>query len=324
MLKRLCLVLFILGLAGCQGYQARQRDVTPEYGEESQRLTRLGNESIDDGDLETAERYIAQLRERGYIGAWELQARIHTARDENDKAIKVLDQGLSMDSDDWVLWLQRGNVLSDLKRWGESADSYARARKLDGVSSDIDYNEGLMLLRQERYDEALPLFQSAASVADAAYKNQAVGYSAGCLASLGRVDEVPSLLKPHTSEAQSQGWVEVANFYIRAGKKPKAREAALRAARLDRENSESLWCLRELNLQRSEKAHLWTMFVSGTEGGREFSTGYRVVAETSDQALHYAREIEAPSLKIDSIDKATKGPANKNPMGVYERIELVY
>ena len=335
MASRLLILLVGLGLlAGCKtsgdsGPQAArkpwQRPVTTEYAEESARLTREGNEAIDDGDLETAEKRAAQLKDRGYIGAWELRARLHTAHEEHEQALKVLDEGLALVDDHWVLWVQRGNTLSDLKRWEESAESYSKGRVLGGNKADIDFNEGLMRLRQGAHAKALPLFKGALASEESALRDRAAQDAAVCLAALKRVSEIATWLKPFEPEVQSQAWIEVADYYLEVKDKPKALEAALTAARLHRKNEDALWYVREADLRYSKKAHHWQLVVSGSRDGTPFTTGYRVLAESPEQGLELARRLETSGTKIQVIDEKTRGERDsKNPLGVYKRFGFAF
>lgn len=95
--------------------QPRERQVSEEYAQESQRITQLANQAVDAGKLGDAETHAEQLSDRGYIGAWEIRARIHTAREEHEQALRVIDEGLGLVPEYDVMWAQRGSGVELVK-----------------------------------------------------------------------------------------------------------------------------------------------------------------------------------------------------------------
>ena len=313
-----------LGLAMAVFFsQPRERQVSEEYALESQRITRVANQAVDAGKLGDAETHADQLAERGYIGAWEIRARIHTAREEHEQALKVIDEGLKLVPDYDVMWTQRGNTLSDLERWDESSESYGKARSVGGENPDVDFNEALMNLRRDRYDVALRLVQRVLkSPAPGGYTDRVRAMEAYCLAALSKTSELESLVASRPIQEQAGLWLEASSAYLELGRKELALDAAICVAKLGRESDEeALWYVREAENRRSKSASLWTLIVEGREENLPFITSYHVVAETKEQALDFVRRLEPSRVELMKLDDATKRePAQDVPLGVYQRL----
>ncbi len=54
-------------------------------------------------------------------------AMVHRASGDPGRALRIYDAALRINAGDEVLWNNRGNVLADMKRYGEALDSYRRA-----------------------------------------------------------------------------------------------------------------------------------------------------------------------------------------------------
>jgi len=117
------LLLLAFLAAGCS---PAPKQVSDEYARESERLLSLGNEAVDSGEYEKAAEFQKQLQQRGYIGSWELKARLHTADGEHEQALSTVNKALEMVDSDFILWTQKANILSDLGRYDQSEEAYSK------------------------------------------------------------------------------------------------------------------------------------------------------------------------------------------------------
>lgn len=102
-------------------------------------------------------------------------------------------------------------------------------------------------------------------------------------------------------------------------------ESALKAARLDRTNEDSLYCIREARATGPSSSKGWNLVVLCEREGRQAYTSYSVKATSVEQALELCRELEPTDLKLLEIDSAEEIETDAEaPDGVYGRTGLAF
>jgi tetratricopeptide (TPR) repeat protein len=80
---------------------------------------------------------------------------------EPEKAIALLDKALTLEPANDMLWVLRGSLLYDLRRYDEAVDSHDRAIAIKPDYAVAWYNRGIALFRLARYPDALASFDRA-------------------------------------------------------------------------------------------------------------------------------------------------------------------
>jgi len=128
---------------------------------ESEALMHEGFERLSDGDTEGALRIAGRLEELRHSSAFEIAALAHAQDGAPEKAVEVLERGVGLVSDVWLLWQLLGNVRSDLERFDEALEAYDRALACPGANPDsIALNRAIALDRGERLEEALAVVEA--------------------------------------------------------------------------------------------------------------------------------------------------------------------
>ena len=292
-----------------------------------ERLLKLGNEAIDEENFDLARDYQRQLQERGFIGSWELKARLHTAEGEHEEALATVEEALKLIEDDFVLWTQKGNILSDLGRYPLSEKAYARARQCpNAYLPDVDLNEALMSLRRERPETALSLAENVLSEEEAEARHpRARELKVSALVGLGRGDELESFLNTFEEEERSRLWTVASARFDDLGRSDEALNCALKAARLDRKNGDALYHVRESRRAESPSSKAWKLVVLCRSAGMSGYTSYSVVAASPEEGLKLCREVEPDSLELLELESSEVVEAESGLLeGVYNRTGILF
>ncbi len=120
-----------------------------------EKLLRSGFDALKDGNLKLAFKMARKLEEAGHSACFELAALAHEEAGEVDDALRVLERGISLAPQVWILWQLRGNLLSDLDRFEEARSAYRQGLRLEGSDhSSLSYNLALVLYRSGSLIEA--------------------------------------------------------------------------------------------------------------------------------------------------------------------------
>lgn len=321
-LSFLCLLAFLA--AGCSPVP---KQVSDEYARESERLLSLGNEAVNSGEYERAAELQEQLQQRGYIGSWELKARLHTAEGEHEKALSTVNEALEMVDSDFILWTQKANILSDLGRYDQSEAAYSKARRCPNVSiGDVDFNEALMSLRRDDPERALELLESVLNNKEAnIHHDRAMGMKVRALVLLQRDEDLKKFIEASPEEERSRLWTEAASEFYAQKNADSALSLALKAARMDRTNESALYYIREIRNRVTPSSKGWKLVVRCRRGEMEAMCSFIVVATDPDEGLKFCRELESPGVELLSIESAEQIDLEApSPEGVYKRSGLAF
>src|SRR5437899_2861200 len=131
-----------------------QRKTVEELYEEG--LARL-----DRFELDGALRIGKALKKRRHTSAFEILARAYQGKDEAEKAVEVLEEGVSVAPALAALWEQLGCYYSDLERYDEAESAFRRALEGEGVDrSSTLLNQAVLYSRMGRPAEALEAVNS--------------------------------------------------------------------------------------------------------------------------------------------------------------------
>lgn len=280
-------------------------------------------EYLDSYDLENAITLGRKLVEMRYSGGYEILGLAYAQDDKLDEAIEVLEEGVRDFSNVWLLWQQLGNYYSDREYYEKALDAYRQSLECDHVrTSFVHLNIAVCLSRQGKFNE---------SNAELLFVDEEEMFAArdsvrmGNYVALKRWDDIlaaaPDIVaRLEEMERNIEEHYEYENLvrdlsavYARwavallKGKKDRdaSREALMKSLQRDKLNELALAVLRELDGGRvTKKDRLYRLMVQGTwnepfEGEDTipgFFTTYWVVAESEQEALEFARQIEPPEV----------------------------
>lgn len=254
-----------------------------------------------------------------HTSGFEYKARALWGLNQPHDAIAVLQRGVAVAPQVWILWEYLGHYLSDMGRYGEALEAFRNGLACDGAPQDsflcnlaivyqrmgehenalqmLDQAEGVIrelpvplletaraysFIHLQRYSEAERAFQRAQRTLDALTDPQArISIEAMMLAYTGLI------------------------HHKRDNDSVLAKQYAERALRLDKENPDAIALMRATNPIAEKPTPLWHILVEGVwsellEGVRTpigFFANYWVVADTPDEALEYIRPFEPPSAR---------------------------
>jgi protein O-GlcNAc transferase len=113
--------------------------------------------ACNDGNLFEAERLCQSIIavRPGSCEVLRLLADVQAALDRSNDALATYEQVLSVQTDDAVVWNNRGVVLQRLQQFDEALASYERAIALRPDFADALYNRGAVLQQFKRFEDAL-------------------------------------------------------------------------------------------------------------------------------------------------------------------------
>lgn len=256
---------------------------------------------------------IRQGEEAGY----RIAAQAYAGVDEWDKAIHILREGIDAMPDEWHLWLQLGNFLSDKEDFQGAMDAYEKAIACPGVQTDwIRINQAVLMFRQGEVEESLNTLQQ---VTDPEVLSDAFALQLNLLDQLGQhaliielaKEELEHIPSPEDEEAASTLSRICATIATACWYEEKEQAEILHYLRqsivYDRSNPDAAWLFREMDPQFSDSPIYFELVVQGTLVAEEvseelesqtFLTTYGVVADSEEEALNYIKTFE-----IDAIDK---------------------
>ena len=126
-----------------------------EFVEQCERMMAEASQHIDSENPKAALNIGKQLEKLKFIGAFETQALAYAAMGEKKNAIKILEKGIKITRDVWILWQLLGNYYSDEGKFDKSKNCYENGlitKDPDRVS--LLYNYAYMLERSGKYDVA--------------------------------------------------------------------------------------------------------------------------------------------------------------------------
>ncbi len=299
--------------------------------------------ALAESDLATARTLGRNLRDEGFSGGYEVLAAVEQAEGRLDRAIELLEEGVTRAPAVWPLWQLLGNLYSDAHRPGDALDAYEKALGCRGVdTASVLFNMAVVYERERQPARALEQLDAMpkghsvpgatalrVSLLRALGRNQdAIDVASAALASC------PIRSGPEADEAYRQH-VELHALLAAALYDDERDEAlALQHAQACVEHGgthpEALWVLRQLTGTRSPRAKLWTLTVRGRWPkapnqpgihGREFLRAFRVLADSEQDALEMVRRLEPPevrgTVKLETLESIAPNRDPEAPTGVY-------
>lgn len=267
-------------------------------------------------EIGRAKKVAKKLLNMHFSGGYEIMAHAYEYEGNRQKALQTLKEGVRNVPQVWVLWLQLGNLQSDLGMHENAMKSYERALKCPGAQSDsIAYNQAISLHRQERHDEALAKLDT---LLDEELALPKAGLTCTILNAAGRHAEVietggnwlanRAAIAPsdkHSFEIATLH-VEVAIAFMKGKSDNQSAMSHIHNALwFDKTHTAALRMMRELNNQESAAARHYWIIARGTwssplEESEElpsFYSTYEVVADSPDDALEYIRQLEPDDVR---------------------------
>ncbi len=123
----------------------------------------LGWAYMADGQYKKAEKHILTAREiyPDDADAWGFLALLEIQKKHWEKALKLAEHGLSLDSENTNCVNARARALVNLKRGSEATDTIDSALSRDPENAQLHYNKGYTLLQKGDFDAAIQAFGEA-------------------------------------------------------------------------------------------------------------------------------------------------------------------
>ncbi len=271
-------------------------------------LIKEAYELIDSYDYKGALRIGRKLKRLRHTSAFEIMALAYAENGKLKKAIKVLEKGVNIAPDLWILWQMLGNYRSDNGDFQGASEAYDKGLQTPNPDKDsLHLNIAVAHGRQELHDQAeqalLKIPQNAASDirtrADAQLSvlfNKRGEHDHACqiaLASLKANQEIEP-------QVASMLEAEVARANFSLDKKPQATEHILKAVQLNRSNTTAMVLLREIDTVNSSDVRLRRIMVEGRRSDPYsdnktvgFFTSYIVAANSQDDAMEFIKRFES-------------------------------
>lgn len=287
---------------------------------------------LDEHEVQEAREIGEELKKVRFSGGFEILAACCLQDDDQEGAIKILEEGTSVVPQAWPLWRQLGILYSDQKRHDLARSCYEEALACPGVEEPLlRFDQALVHYREWRHDEALRLLDALPEK----WKVPSAALKASVLNRLERYEEaidhcrffLENNAENFSAREQRTLMVELAVALWEKDKSPEALPLLRRAVVME-SDLYALQKLRELNDRRSAQASHFCLIVKGKwhepfDGEShvlQFLRALEVVADSPEEALGFARELEpepvAASLVIDEYEEMEAQPGLLK--GVYE------
>jgi tetratricopeptide (TPR) repeat protein len=295
-------------------------------------------------DAEESERALEigkKLLELKQVRGFEVVALALEQQGKYDEAISALQSGVTKASEAFPLWQLLGNLLSERRRFTEAREAYQRALTCNGADQDaISYDMAVMLSKANQPMEAMQLCDS---VSSPAWQVKVRTLRSTLLNTVGRYEEAAQIANGNLTQLLSQqelaedemqdlaqNYSELGRSYWLARKDGEAAfENACRALEWDRADSSALWLIRELMQMKTPASRWFRLEISGQwhfslepdQPPPPFIGSFDIVADTVEDALRYAQNLEPPEIRETMLVTAIedKGPYADHLQGIYWR-----
>ncbi len=162
-----------------------------------QQIEARAHEALEAQAWDGAERAADELLDLGWSGGFEIKALAARGRDEHERALRVLEEGVSRVPSSWMLWHLLGIVRSDLGRADEALDAFAQALSCEGCdAASVRFNRAIVRHRMKDPGGALDdLEPILAFSAPPPFAEDALGLAAECYAEVGRAHDGLALVR---------------------------------------------------------------------------------------------------------------------------------
>lgn len=267
-------------------------------------------------DIGRAKKVAKKLLNMHFSGGYEILAQAYEYEGNREKALQTLKEGVRNVPQVWVLWLQLGNLQSDLGVHDEAVKSYERALKCPNAQSDnVYFNQAINLHRHGKHEEALSKLEA---LTDEDFTLPKAGLTCTIFNALGRHDEVIGLAGQWLAKIgdsveanklafeQATLHVEMAQAFLKGKNDSQSAMSHIHNALwFDKTHAVALRMVREINHKESPEARhywiiaqgLWTTEIEGSADLPAFYSTYEVVADSPDEALEYIKQLEPDDVQ---------------------------
>ena len=284
-----------------------------------EQLMSEAEQALEQLDFRKALRIADRLLRLKHTAGFEYKARALWDMNRPQDAIAALQAGVAVAPQVWTLWEYLGEYLSDTGQHDEALEAFRKGLACDGSPKDsFLYNLALVYQRMGEHENALQLFDQAEEAIrelSVPLLETARAYS---LIQLQRYTEAERALQKvkRTLDTMTDPELRLLTesmalaytgliYHKRDHDIIRARQYAVRALRLDKENPDAAALMRATNPIAEQPTPLWHILVEGVwseplEGVRTpigFFANYWVIADTPDEALEYILPFEPPSAR---------------------------
>ena len=272
---------------------------------------------LEQEDYEAAEKLATTLMGVPEEAGFRIQSMIWLSREEEQKAMEVLEKGLKTFPQEWHLWLQYGNLLSQLGHFEEALAVFDKGLETAPDQPAWFYlNQAIVYFRQSKVDEALSLLQT---IDDPEVITEAFSLQLSMLDQVDRHDlilemaaeELEILPVPETMEEASKlshicylianaAWYEDKD-------KTEVLHYLRQSISFDRTNPQAIWLWREAYPEFIPNATGYQLLVQGSFASQEeeeasvFLTTYQLVSTSLDAAMDMIKAYEIEDIDKDSL-----------------------
>jgi tetratricopeptide (TPR) repeat protein len=290
-------------------------------------------ELIDLGEDEQAEALANELIKSKQVEGFDFLTTILAERNEIEKAIKILEQGIEVFPTSWKLWMRLGNYQSDLKDYQQAEYSLNRSEFLSNADIElIRLNKAVLFKRTQNHESALRELEKTADKYPIESLSVELGIYDDCdkyERIIERFDEFD--FNPHDSYEESD-LSEVYYHFAHAQHCTNRRNEAIKALNtslsLNRSNNDALWLRRELFGQVEKQNKYFYVMIHGEwnemdENGNflNFFTTYHVISTSLDEAVNAIKDFEPLHLNKDKFEVEEfeiLEESTNDPSGIYQ------
>ncbi|HEY9788642.1 MAG TPA: hypothetical protein V6D17_24860 [Candidatus Obscuribacterales bacterium] len=299
-------------------------------------------EYLGTNDAGRAKKLGKKLLKMRFSGGYEVLARAYELENRLDAAIAVLEEGVQTVPQVWLLWQLLGNYYSDDGDFVKAEHVYNQALTCPGVDvSSVNFNKSIALHRQGRSDEAMDALDQ---VDSEALHWPGLALRVAILNGQGHFNKASDLAKHlierilESEELFDRYTVELAGLLTELGLSiwrseddpETAKGCFLQALRYVKNFPYALAMLRQAKNETSPNSKLFHLMVLGhwyeplEEGSNKspkFYSFFECVADTPEEALEQARELEPEQVRNSLVIEEYKeiSPYADNLKGVYSR-----
>jgi len=312
--------------------------------EQQLELLAQAEQHLLEGEYEAALTTSQQLAEAGVADAYRIQAQVFAEQEQMDEAVEAIKQGMKLFPDAWDLALFLGNLYGEMGKPDRALRLYDRLNKESDAPKDwIKLHVAAAHAQKQNFDESLNLLQE---IEEENVVNHAFELQLNILDGVGRHDMIIELaeedlevLRQPESEADAAQLSRIMSQIAQAYWYEEEDEERIifylkQAVAFDRTNPGSLYLLREQDVQFSDDAQGYFLYMKGeieleqegeTSSRKAFTTAYQVIADSEEEALAFIAAFEIPLIDRESlaiVEVETFENEADEPKGIYEVLPL--
>lgn len=286
--------------------------------EKAKRLLEKGSRALEYYTYDDALAAGRKLRKLGHTAGFEFEARALWGLDRPEQAVAVLEEATRTAPEVYRLWSYLGEFRSDMGRYDAAEDAFRRSLEIatdEEQSRTSLLNLAVVERRRNNPAECLRILAELPKALQPSKEFVALA-RARALADLDRLEESSEVasaalesVDPGETNLRSHLHMQLAENMRKQGRTAEEiLAAAQKAAQLNKQNESALWLIRDVRNERSQSNRHLSLLILGNWTSEDrakvqldtFSVVYEVVAETVEEALRYAAELE-PDFVRDTL-----------------------